>query len=644
MRSFVRHLLISLLLICVFAINSFPQENSGAARYDIGSPSLSDLWVDPVSGDDDNSGASRSQALRSVNAAWNMIPQGRSLTQGIRIMLAAGNYSAESLPNYWESRYGTYQAPIILQAADGPGTAVFRGGINLFDLRYVYMIDFDILPTHGGDAWHCEKCDHILVRNMRMSGLDGTQRVAQETVKANQSSYLFFEDNDIGGANDNASDFVAVQHGHFLGNYIHDADDWCQYLKGGSAYFLVEGNRYANCGTGGFTAGQGTGFEFMTSPWLHYEAYEIKFINNVIQNTDGAGIGVNGGYNILMAHNTMYRVGRRSHAIEVVFGLRGCDGDTARCNANRAAGGWGPSSRDEEPIPNRNVFIFNNILYNPAGFQSSSEQFAIYAPRTPSAGSNVPSPARTDVNLQIRGNLIWNGAPDLPLGIGSEERGCQDSNTTCNQSQLLADNVINVIEPQFLDVASGDFRPLTSGNIFGVSAAVIPAFNGGDQPTQPAVPGGNLENTVGFDRGGSARNGSVVGAYISADSPIGDRPGSSPGGGGGGGDGGGNPIDPSAPSISTTKVTAKLDHNRIVVSVRANVVDSDGVSSVTATISDAKSRSLASLSLRTRRASIYQAKGVLKRVNKLKRVIVNINAVDSIGHTNSSTIRAKVVR
>ena len=27
-------------------------------------------------------------------------------------------------------------------------------------------------------------------------------------------------------------------------------------------------------------------FEYMTSPWLHYEAYDIKFVNNVIHDTD----------------------------------------------------------------------------------------------------------------------------------------------------------------------------------------------------------------------------------------------------------------------------------------------------------------------------------------------------------------------
>ena len=630
----------NLAFIILFSWNSvFAQENSGAARYDIGTPTLNDVWVDPVAGNDSNSGDSRSQALRSVSAAWNRIPQARTLTSGVRIMLMRGEYPVDSLPNYWESRYGSAQAPIILQGADGAGTAIFRGGVNLFDLRYVYMIDFDIVPTRGGDAWHCEQCDHMLVRNSRLSGFNGSQRAAQETIKANQSSYIFFEDNDIGGAYDNAADFVAVQHGHFLGNYIHDADDWCQYLKGGSAYFLVEGNRYANCGTGGFTAGQGSGFEFLTSPWLHYEAYDIKFLNNVIHDTEGAGIGVNGGYNILMAHNTMYRVGSRSHAIEVVFGLRGCDGNTTQCTANRNAGGWGPSSREEEPIPNRNVFIYNNILYNPPGFRSASEQFAIYRARTPSVGMNIPSPAYTDTNLQIRGNIIWNGAPDLPLGIGASERGCADSNPTCNQAQLVADNSINVIEPQLRDAANGDFRPLAGGNVFGVSAINIPSFEGGDQPTTPAVPNGNLVNLVGFDRGGAARGVGVIGAYVGADSPLGERPGSSPGDGGDNGGG-----EQAAPTIANLSASARLSGKIVTVTVRCRISDTDGIGAATTSVSDAQGNSLGSANMRMRSTNRYRARVSIRGSGRLRRVTVSVSALDNTGVIGSDSTRTRVQR
>ncbi|MFZ1509826.1 MAG: right-handed parallel beta-helix repeat-containing protein [Anaerolineae bacterium] len=483
-----------------------------AGRYDIGAPALmTDLWVDPVHGADSHSGASRDQALRTISAAWNQIPTATPLTNGYRIWLVAGDYTEDYFPVYWEQRYGTQTAPIIIQSADGPLAARLQGSLNVYDVRYLYWIDLEV--RNAGDVFHCELCDHLLLRGVRF---DGGNRQAHETIKVNQSRDVYIEDSDIGGSYENAIDFVAVQYGHIVGNRIHTADDWCIYLKGGSAYYRIEGNEIYDCGTGGFTAGQGTGFEYMVSPWLHYEAYDLKFINNVVHDTEGAGFGVNGGYNILLAYNTLYRVGTRSHGMEFVFGLRTCDGDTARCSANQSAGGWGTANSQEEPIPNRNLYVFNNILYNPAGVQSQWQHFAIYGPRQPSPGSNIPAPARTDDNLQIRGNLIWNGPADLPLGIEGGE-ACQAGNPTCNADQLRADNAINTIEPALVDPAHGDFRPVAGGSVFGVTTFAIPAFPAWASLTPP-VPAGNLDNTVATDRAGNPRTASgPPGAYTGQD-------------------------------------------------------------------------------------------------------------------------------
>ena len=95
--------------------------------YEIGTPTLTDLWVDPVGGSDSNSGASASQAMRTVTAAWNAVPSNTTLsTTGYRIRLMPGSYPASSVPNYWESRHGTYACPILLSAADGPGTVTLK--------------------------------------------------------------------------------------------------------------------------------------------------------------------------------------------------------------------------------------------------------------------------------------------------------------------------------------------------------------------------------------------------------------------------------------------------------------------------------------------------------------------------------------
>ncbi|MFN8446162.1 MAG: GDSL-type esterase/lipase family protein [Caldilineaceae bacterium] len=488
-------------------------QSSRAYDYAIGTPTVTDLWVDPVNGQDGASGVDRAHALRSLNDAWQRIPSGATLTNtGYRIQLVAGDYPESSFPEYWEDRHGTAQFPIMLQAADGPRTARLLADLNLANVSYFYILDLTI--QHGSDVVHCERCDHLLLRN---NALIGSRAASHENLKINQSQYIYLEENDINGAEQNAIDFVAVQYGHILRNHIHNADDWCMYLKGGSAYFLIEANEIDTCGTGGFTAGEGSGFEYMITPWLHYEAYDLKLINNLIHDTEGAGLGVSGSYNILFAYNTLYRVGQRSHVLEFLFGGRTCDGDatlTGHCEQNLSAGGWGTTTvgGGAESIPNRNIYVYNNLIYNPAGYQSQWQQLSIAAPHSPGANSNIANPALADANLVLRGNLIWNGPANHPLGVG-DDSGCQASNPTCNPTQLLADNAINTVEPQLRNPAHGDFRPTANSNLAMVTTYALPDF-----PTwasfTPTVPSGVLSNTITVDRAGVARTQtSLPGAY-----------------------------------------------------------------------------------------------------------------------------------
>jgi hypothetical protein len=240
------HAVLALFLGLTLAVAGLPVAPAHAAGdpryYDVGSPVLTDLWVDPVNGSDGNSGATRAAALRTVTAAWTLIPLGVPLaTTGVRIMLVAGTYAPADTPNFWESRYGTFQFPIVIESSDGVGSASLPS-MNVFDVRFLYLIGLEIRAT-GGDVLHCERCDHLLVRQTRVLGAPPASMTVQETLKVNQSQNVFIEDSDVSGAFDNAIDFVAVQGGHVQGNRIHDAADWCIYLKGGSAYLRVEGVR-----------------------------------------------------------------------------------------------------------------------------------------------------------------------------------------------------------------------------------------------------------------------------------------------------------------------------------------------------------------------------------------------------------------
>lgn len=468
------------------------------------------LWVDPINGDDANSGAARGAALATISEAWRRIPAGIPLGDSYRIRLVAGDYSDALFPLYWEDRHGSAAAPVVIEAADGPLSARLAGFVNLYNVEHVTFQDISFVTA--GDVFHCEQCRHLALRGVKMDG----QGAAHETIKVNQSQFITVANSDIAGAYENAIDFVAVQYAWITDNRIHDGEDWCAYVKGGSAYITVAGNEIYDCGTGGFTAGQGTGFEYMTSPWLHYETYDIRVYNNVIHDTDGAGLGVNGGYNILLAYNTLYRVGARSHVLEVVFGLRTCDGAVAGCAARQAAGGWGTTAVGaEEPIPNRSVFVLNNLIANPAPYQSQWQHLAVYGPRQPGAGSNIPNPARTDDNLVFAGNILWNGPLDHPLGVGGD--ACQDANPTCNTAQLLAENSINLVQPLFVNAAGGDWRLANAAAL--PTPVALPSFPTWDSFTPP-VPAGSPINAVPTDKDGQTRSGNDQVGALAADPPL----------------------------------------------------------------------------------------------------------------------------
>ncbi|KAI9030213.1 pectin lyase fold/virulence factor [Hyaloraphidium curvatum] len=459
--------------------------------YDMGSPVLRDIYCSP-SGSEAADGASPSTPTTFARAWRDLVHRTGSnatRTTGYRVYLMPGTYPESQLPNYMENAVGTYQYPTVIQAVT-PGTVTLNGDLNVFNCRYLYLLDFAI--DVAGDCLHFEQCHYLLMRNLRANG----RGAAHETLKANQCSMVFVESCQLSGSYENALDYVAVHSGHIINSKFFDADDWCAYLKGGSAYFRVHGNEFYNCGTGGFTAGQGTGFEYMVAPWLFYEAVDIKFTNNVIHDTVGACFGCNGCAYTLFAYNNCTRVGSRSHTLEFVPGSRSCDGDSAKCTANRALGGWGPPSGGwagpndgGEFVPNLNVYVVNNRIVNPAPFRSQWQHFAVRGPSTPVTGvTGVPNPALSDDGLVIRGNLVQNGGSDMPLGIGD---GCPNSNPTCNEAQLLRDNAINAGETAVLVVPVPDF-PAWTGGVMGLfqagatsNAMVVP---GGVPPPPPPPP------------------------------------------------------------------------------------------------------------------------------------------------------------
>ena len=397
------------------------------------------IWVDPAEGTDRARGT-KELPLRSLSEAWQRLPA--VVSEPTRIELRAGDYRRDLSPVYWEERSGTSRNPIVIRSYDGRGRAVLPA-VNLFEVAHLEFRGTRFVD--GGDVVHCEGCRHFTLRKVIATG-----RGAQETVKVNQSSDIRILGSRIEGAGDNAIDFVAVQRGRIRGNVVRRAGDWCGYAKGGSTDIVVTGNLFSICGTGGFSAGQGTGFQFMTSPWIQYEANGVVVRNNTVTETEGAAFGVQGGFNVLIANNVARRVGRRSHLLEAVYGLRSCDGQPGdqgreRCQQFLDSGGWGTTVIDDGSnavrVGNRHVYFSGNVILNPGRYRSQWQQLQVFGPIGTQPGSNVPDGAAGDSDLRFIRNVVWNGGPSMPLGIGEE--GCRPSNPTCNPALVASGNRFN---------------------------------------------------------------------------------------------------------------------------------------------------------------------------------------------------------
>jgi hypothetical protein len=474
------------------------------------------IWVDPVHGQDTRTGAGKATAVRTLTEAWNRIPARKALTRPVRIMVRAGTIAESAAPNYWEQRRGTAAAPISIVSADGVGRAQLPS-INMFGVSHLTLDGVAIRSRF--DAFHCERCSYITLKRSAFTGIGDPLKGAgpQEGVKINQSDHMQILDSYLAGATDNALDLVAVQHATIARNTIAHSADWCAYAKGGSADVVFDSNEVHHCGTGGITAGQGTGLQFMVAPWTNYEAYGVRMVNNVLHDVEGAALGVNGGFAVLLAGNTAYRTGSRDHVLEVVFGERSCDGtgeDDARCTAQQDAGAWGPAAAggDPTPIGNSQVALIGNLVVNPDGIRSEYTQFAVYGPRTADPAEG-PDPAVTDDRLTIRGNAIWNGPGEVALGLG-DDQGCTDENPTCTVDLVQTQNAINTVKPD-VTVAAG-VAPVPASVIATGVDPTIPAFSWDGVAAARGVPPVTMPTVVERDRAGRIRADAPTqpGAYV----------------------------------------------------------------------------------------------------------------------------------
>ncbi len=517
MKIFTKHTVYIFLLLSSLALSNSARADDD---YDIGNPTLKEIWVDPVHGLDlPNRGSTRALALKSVTKAWAQIPQTLHNT-GYIIWLTPGTYSPDDVPTIFQSVYGTADNPVIFQAADDTG-AVILPSIDVTTCQYFYMIGIHIThsgASQGSYAINFRACDHILLRHCTFTGSDSTSSdTAFLGAGFYQCQHTYLEHLEFDKTSGSAIDLYASQYGHIKNSSIHNYGESGILLRGGTAYFSIQENTIFSGNGGGITCyspDTGRGIDNLVMPWAHYEVYDIKCFNNIIHHTHAAGFSCSGGYNILFAHNTLYQTGLNNSL--VILGLarraRSIDIDIARERID--SGAWGTwyldrADSDAAPIPNKNIFVYNNVFLNTSDSATTSSHFTIAGPATTIAfNASCPKPAFADDNVKIRGNIIWNGK-SKDLGINPSS-GCGPSNPSCNQTQLYSDNLINSAEPEFLNAAAGNFHPTRGSIIYTLAKAFpIPDFSWTGLPPKPHEPTGNTSNSIPFDRDSNHRNPSL---------------------------------------------------------------------------------------------------------------------------------------
>lgn len=95
--------------------------------------------------------------------------------------------------------------------------------------------------------------------------------------------------------------------------YVHDAATTGIYLKGGARNGLIERNRVEHSRGAGILLGQDTDLEYMRDK-TRYECLDSVARNNLIIDTQYAGIGTYSGSNVRFENNTVYEAAKQGQA------------------------------------------------------------------------------------------------------------------------------------------------------------------------------------------------------------------------------------------------------------------------------------------------------------------------------------------
>jgi parallel beta-helix repeat protein len=187
---------------------------------------------------------------------------------------------------------------------------------------YFYGVMLQTNWSQGGPASNTGASDVVLEDLLiHSTGRDGIKI----TPKSNRATIRRVEIHSTGRRDSRNADGIDNVNGDGMvveDSYIHDTATTGLYFKGGARNVIVQRNRIENTGDAGILVGFDTSPEFFdlsVNP-QYYEAIGGIVRNNVIRNTNYAGIGLYSSRDAVVANNTIVNAAQGAHSA-IFFGV-----------------------------------------------------------------------------------------------------------------------------------------------------------------------------------------------------------------------------------------------------------------------------------------------------------------------------------
>ena len=233
---------------------------------------------------------------------------------GDTISLEPGTYAG----GWWIDVSGAPGRPIVITAANGPGTVVVRGGdegINIAEGAHDIVIQNLEVRDANDNLIHIQGGAHdIVLRDLHVhhAGENG------DGIKANQVHDLRIEridchdpgprpDRPDGNPSQECIDLVDVERVVVRDVYLHDGGNQLLFVKGGSRDVVIERSLFTRQGADAIDpcVGLGGATDEELLRGSQYEAHDVVFRNNVVAGCRAGAIGVYDAERVWIVNNTI---------------------------------------------------------------------------------------------------------------------------------------------------------------------------------------------------------------------------------------------------------------------------------------------------------------------------------------------------